>query len=293
MPRDISHNEKMRGNRAMYSGALIRLVLVGLVLLVGLSAGLVWVFNGGGSPPGQIRNIVLISIDTCRADHLSCYGFTRKTTPNIDAVAEQGILFENVMAPVPLTFPAHSTMLTGTIPPHHGVRDNTKYRFVDSNLSLAEILKEKGFATAAVISAVVLSSEVGLDQGFDTYDDEFEDSLVSVGIVQRRGEEVSRVGIEWLQQHRDEPFFLFLHYYDPHHDYSPPEPFASRFSDNLYAGEIAYTDYCIGQVIDQLKSLGLQDSTLLIITADHGELLGEHGDFALAPAHLQNSHAAT
>lgn len=271
----------MGSNKAMRSAGVIRLALVVLVLLIGFSAGLVWISRGDRNATTQIRNVVLISIDTCRADHLSCYGFDRKTTPNIDRVAEQGILFENVFAPVPLTLPAHSSMLTGTIPPHHGVRDNTKYRLLDSNLTLAEILKKKGLATAAVVSAAVLSTQVGLSQGFDSYDDEFEDSLVSVGIQQRRAEEVSRAGIEWLQQHQDEPFFLFLHYYDPHHDYEPPEPFATRFSDNLYAGEIAYTDHWIGQVIDHLKTLDLYDSTLLIITADHGEMLGEHGE----PAH--------
>ena len=226
----------------------------------------------------QVKNILLISIDTCRADYLSCYGYPRKTTPNIDAVGEQGVLFENVTTPYPMTLPAHSSMLTGTIPPYHGVHKNLGYILNDSNITLAEILNDNGFTTAAVIGSFVLDSKFGLDQGFETYDDSFDEDRVSMGFAERRAEEVTRHAGLWLQEYPDKPFFLFLHYYDPHLAYDPPEPFKSTFADNLYAGEIAYVDYYIGEIIKKLKSLDLYDSTLIIVTSDHGEGLKQHGE---------------
>ena len=247
-----------------------------LLLLVAIVAGIIW-FSFNSSSSEEIRNVLLISIDTCRADHLSCYGYQRKTTPNIDAIAEQGILFENTVSPVPLTLPAHSSMLTGTIPPYHGVHDNLDYRLGQSNLTLAEILKDNGFATGAIVSSFVLNSQFGIDQGFDYYNDQFEEEVEAL-IEERRGQEASRFACNWLAENKDKPFFLFLHYYDPHTKYAPPEPFKSIYAGNLYAGEIAYTDDCISQVIRRLKELDLYDSTLLIIVGDHGESLGERGE---------------
>jgi len=226
----------------------------------------------------KIRNVLLISIDTCRADYLSCYGFKRKTTPNIDAVAAEGFLFENTISPIPITLPAHASMLTGTIPPYHGAHDNINYRLGQFNVTLAEILKEAGFATAAAISAIVLDAQFGTAQGFDTYNDHFENIVEGNSVEQRRGDETTGIAIDWIEENKDKNFFYFLHYYDPHANYQPPEPFASMFAQDLYAGEIAYTDYCIGQVVTKLKELDLYDSTLIIITSDHGEMLGEHGE---------------
>ncbi|MFC1783960.1 sulfatase-like hydrolase/transferase, partial [Planctomycetota bacterium] len=225
-----------------------------------------------------IRNVILISIDTCRADHLGCYGFDGPITPRIDEIAGEGILFKKAHTPVPLTLPAHCSMLTGTYPPYHQVHDNLGYKLSDSQVTVAEILQEHGYATGAIISSFVLDGQFGIDQGFDSYQDEFEEPIGFGQFTERRGEEASRFACEFLTEHQSEPFFLFLHYFDPHYEYEPPEPFASRYSDDLYAGEIAYTDQCIGQVIDQLKKLGLYDSTLLIIVGDHGEGLGEHGE---------------
>jgi tetratricopeptide (TPR) repeat protein len=146
-------------------------------------------------------------------------------------------------------------------------------------VTLAEILKEQGYTTGAVIAAFILDSRFGLNQGFDTYNEKFDEELNTIGIAERRGGEVTKYGIEWIDEHKDQPFFLFLHYYDPHATYDPPEAFRmSEFSDRrlLYSDEIAYTDHCIGQVIEKLKNLGLYDSTLIIVTGDHGEALGEH-----------------
>jgi arylsulfatase A-like enzyme/Flp pilus assembly protein TadD len=251
--------------------------LFGLAVVVAVAAMLY--LHSATFSSKDIRHIVLISIDTCRADYLGCYGYDRPTTPNIDKLSKQAILFENVISPVPVTLPAHCSILTGTIPAYHGVHNNSDYKLGESNLTLAEILGENGFATGAVISAFVLDSQFGLDQGFDSYNDHFEEPVRNLlYFSERRGAEASRFAAEWLEKHKDEKFFLFLHYFDPHIKYNPPEPFASEFADNLYAGEIAYTDYCIGRVIEKLKELGLYDSTLVIVTGDHGEMLGEHGE---------------
>lgn len=253
--------------------------LVLLLLVVFLSIYLFY----SNLQQSHIRNILLISIDTCRADRLSCYGYKLNTTPNIDALAQESILFENVISPVPITLPAHSTMLTGTIPPYHGVHDNMSYKLGPTSVTLAEILRENGFTTAAIIGSYMLNSRFGLSQGFDTYNERFEEIRLNTGRVDERpGSEVSRFAGQWLEKNRNDNFFLFLHYYDPHHDYLPPEPFASKFFGKPYAGEIAYVDYCIGQVIKKLKELGLYDSTLIIVTADHGEMLGEHGELTHA-----------
>ena len=243
-------------------------------VLIVLLFGLLFYRQGCSS---RIRNVILISIDTCRADHLSCYGFKQKTTPNIDRIADEGVLFENTVSPVPVTLPGHSSMLTGTIPPYHGVHDNG-YPLDQGNVTLAERLKENGFTTGGIISAFVLDSGFGIDQGFDSYNDRFENPLKTESIEQRAGGETTRFANEWLEDHKAEKFFLFLHYFDPHFIYDAPEPFRSRFMLDPYAGEVAYADHCIGQVIDKLKELGLYGSTLIIITSDHGESLGEHGE---------------
>jgi len=249
------------------------LIFLGLLLITIVIA---WFLTQPGTAVKNIQNVVLISIDTCRTDYLSCYGYPHKTTPNIDAIADNSIIFENVISPVPLTLPAHASMLTGTIPPYHGVHDNFNYWLGTSNITLAETLKDNGFTTAAIISAFVMDSQFGLNQGFDTYYDRFDRKVNQPDASERPGRQTSFLAQNWLEQHKDQRFFLFLHYYDPHTKYEPPEPFASKFADNLYAGEIAYTDYCIAQVIQKLKDLDLFDSSLLIITGDHGEMLGEH-----------------
>jgi len=252
----------------------------------------VWIVGGGllvgcgpaptARPPIQgpaIQRVVLISVDTCRADHLSCYGFDKNTTPHLDALAAAGVLFERVVSPVPLTLPAHSSMLTGTNPTFHGVHDNHAYRLADAHLTLAELLKQRGFSTAAFVSTFILDSQFGLDQGFDLYEDEISgDHQVHGSFHERKGDRTTQLALEWLDDRQGDDFFLFLHYFDPHEDYEPPEPFADRFADNPYAGEIAFTDHCIGRVVQKLKDLGLYETTLIMVTGDHGELLGEHGE---------------
>ena len=245
-----------------------------LIVLITLLAGAgIWFALQQRSVSG-IRHVVLISMDTTRADYLSCYGYARPTTPNIDALAKEGYLFSHTIAPIPLTLPAHTSMLTGTIPPHHGRHENKDPYFDPSLITLATLLKMKGYSTGAFVGSQILNGSFGLDRGFDIYDDQFANPDDS----QRQADEVNRVAFGWLEKQKKKPVFLFLHYYDPHDAYDPPEPFATTFKESLYAGEIAYTDHCIGKVIDKLKSLDMYESSLIIVTGDHGELLGEHGE---------------
>ena len=262
----------MRSTRVI--GSLI--VLIVLSVVIG-TIGILF-FQRSRPAKNNINNVILISIDTCRADYLGCYGYSQEITPNIDNLAEEGVLFFNTFSPVPITLPAHSSMLCGTTPPYHGTHDNNDYRLDPSNVTLAEILQKNGFSTGAVISAFVLDSKFGLNQGFDYYNDRFENKSHALSINERKAEEASRLAVNWIVDHKNEKFFLFLHFFDPHQVYEPPEPFLSKFKDNPYAGEIAYTDNCVGEIIQKLKALGLYDSSLIVITSDHGEMLGEHGE---------------
>ncbi|MHC4531046.1 MAG: sulfatase-like hydrolase/transferase [Planctomycetota bacterium] len=267
----IKPNHKPKLQNRCFRAAIYFLLLLILVLVV-------WLLFELELFAQKPHNVILISIDTCRADYLGCYGYPRETTPNIDMVAREAVLFNHALTPVPLTLPGHASMLTGTIPPYHGVHYNIGYRLEESNLTTAEILQKNSYTTGAIISSFVLDAQFGLAQGFDSYNDRFVEPIESVYRSERRADEVSRFACSWLESHRDEPFFLFVHYYDPHSPYLPPEPFALQFADNPYAGEIAYTDYYIGQVIKKLKDLNLYESTLLIITSDHGESLFEHSE---------------
>jgi arylsulfatase A-like enzyme/Tfp pilus assembly protein PilF len=223
-------------------------------------------------------NVVLISIDTLRADHVGAYGFARPTTPNIDAVAREGVVFKNVHTPVPMTLPAHVSMLTGTLPPTHGLRDNLLNKLPDASLTLAEMLKAAGYTTGAVVSSFVLDRRFGTSQGFDSYDDQFQVVHKVGDLNERKGDETARVAVQWLESHKERPFFLFVHFYDPHDPYDPPEPFASKWKEQPYDGEVAFADHCAGEVLSKLRELGLWDETVVVVTGDHGEMLGEHGE---------------
>ena len=228
-------------------------------LLVLVVIGTACLFLMQNYSESEIRNVLLISIDTCRADRLGCYGYSRRTTPNIDALAAEAVLFTHAVAPVPLTLPSHSSMLTGTIPPYHRVHNNDNYRLGESNVTLAEVLSENGFATGAVIGAFVLDSQFGLAQGFETYNDSLKErnkrTLTSYN--ERTADEVTRLANNWLQEHFNERFFLFLHYFDPHIPYKPHKIPGPSSQKDLYDGEIVYTDQYIGKVIKKLKHLGL------------------------------------
>jgi arylsulfatase A-like enzyme/Tfp pilus assembly protein PilF len=225
-------------------------------------------------------NVLLITMDTTRADHLGCYGNRGIETPTLDGLARHGVLMAQAITPVPATLPAHSSILTGLYPYHHGARANGTFRLGEENTTLAEVLHDAGYRTGAAISAFVLDSQYGTDQGFEMYHDDLTKGIkYSPQMFRERPAELTLVPVkEWLAEHADERFFFWTHFFDPHAVYLPPEPFRTRYQQNLYDGEIAYVDSQIGELLAYLDELGVRDRTLVIVTADHGEGLGEHGE---------------
>jgi len=228
--------------------------------------------------PQKQPNLLLITIDTLRADHLGCYGDSQVETPRIDRLAKEGVLFTQAFTAVPITLPSHVSIFTGNYPPSHGVRNNGTFILDPSATTLTEVLQQNGYRTGAVVSSYTLDSSFGLDQGFEFYDDDFSQNQSGPSILhnERIGKETTQRALQWLDQHHQEKFFLWLHYFDPHADYNPPEPFGTKYRKNPYDGEIAYTDQCLGEVLDKLDQLHLLDQTMIVLTADHGEGLGEH-----------------
>ncbi len=227
-------------------------------------------------------NVILITIDTLRADYLGCYGNKRIETPTLDGLAADGTLFERAYCQVPMTPPSHASILTGTYPPAHGVRDFTSTGLRAGFPTLAGLLKKSGYSTAAFVSAYVLDSVWGLNQGFDLYYDHFsprEFQGVNPGNVQRKaGETIGQV-LAWLSSGVRPPYFLWVHLYDPHHDYNPPEPFHTRYARDLYGGEVSYADHELGRLFQALKRRGDYDNSLIIMVSDHGEAFGEHEEY--------------
>ncbi|MFQ6103897.1 MAG: tetratricopeptide repeat protein [Candidatus Glassbacteria bacterium] len=227
---------------------------------------------------GKTVNLLVITLDTTRADKLGAYGCTEIKTPNIDRLAKSGVLFTRAYSSVPLTLPSHATIMTGMYPPGHGVRNNGNYRLPEGVTTLAELLSEAGYRTAAFLAAFVLDSRFGLDQGFKLYHDSFlnlESKAQTFEYAERDAGRVTELAVDWLKDARS-PFFLWVHYFDPHHPYIPPQPYGDKYRDAPYLGEIAYTDHCVGTLLDALKETGLGDRTLIVLTSDHGESLGEH-----------------
>ncbi|MGB8951743.1 MAG: sulfatase-like hydrolase/transferase [Candidatus Aminicenantales bacterium] len=220
-------------------------------------------------------NVLLITIDTLRADRVGYSGYPIET-PNLDFLADKGACFMNAVCQVPLTLPSHASIFTGTNPPFHQVKNNGTY-YVKGNLTtLAEILKEKAYTTAAFIGAFPLHSQFGLNQGFDLYDDHFKNPEYLKGYEpQRIAEEVHQRAAQWLRRNGQRKFFVWVHYYDPHLPYTPPPPF-DKDSASPYEGEIAYTDVYVGKLLDLLKEKEVYKNTLIIIVGDHGEGLGDH-----------------
>ena len=247
-----------------------------------LLAGIVGASPARGERPA---NLVLITLDTAGADELGCYGNTSAVTPHLDRIAGEGSLVERAVAVAPVTLPSHASLLTGLYPPRHGVRDNGDFRLPSGALTLAEHLAANGYSTAAAVGAYVLSADFGLDQGFETYDEPRRSPAGPGGggaprrteILERPAGEVTDAALSLLDG-LAEPFFLWVHYFDPHVEYAPPEPWASRFRDRPYDGEIAYTDEQLGRLVEELRRREVLDETLLVVTADHGESLGEHAE---------------
>jgi arylsulfatase A-like enzyme len=232
------------------------------------------------SSVGRPTGIVLITLDTTRADHLGCYGSTTAATPNLDALSQEGVRFEQAMTAVPTTLPSHASMFTGLYPPSHGVRYNGMFRLGDESETIAERLHAAGFATAAVPSAFPVAATTGLAQGFDTYKDMFAEpnGARQKPTASRLASDVTKLGLEVIQAAGTKPFFVWLHYYDAHYPYEPPFPFSSTFREHPYDGEIAYVDKQLGVLFDGLKKAGLWDKLAIVVAGDHGEGLYEHGE---------------
>ena len=249
----------------------MRRVIIALVVVASGGVAL-WRHVGSPSP----AHVVIITLDTTRADRLSPYGFADLTMPALERVAREGVVFDRAMSVAPLTLPAHTSLFTGFFPPHHGVRDNAAPALAARYTTLAETLSSHGYCTGAFVSSVVLDADRGLQQGFERY----------LGVPpgengkrspQRRADEVIDDAIRWLDEDRACPVFLWAHLYDAHRPYEPPEPYRSRHADP-YLGEIAFAEAQVDRLLGALERRRLLDNTLLIVVADHGESLGEHGE---------------
>jgi len=223
-------------------------------------------------------NVLLITIDTLRADRVSSYSTKHLQTPHIDGIASKGVVFTKAYAHNPLTLASHVNILTGATPLYHGISDNAGYKLEDRFLTIAEFLKEKDYSTGAFIGAFPLDSRFGLDQGFDVYDDSYGTrNPLGFFYVERRAEEVIQPAIEWMREQTGK-WFCWIHIFDPHQPYLPPSPYDEKFRDDLYSGEVAYLDDQLGRVFSFLKENRALEKTFIVFTADHGEGLGDHGE---------------
>ena len=238
----------------------------------------VFVPAAGAVPPKKPWNVLLITIDTLRPDRLSCYSDKFVQTPHIDTLSEKGALFLKAFAHTPTTLPSHTNILLGTTPLYHGVHDNQNFIIRDEFLTLAEHLKSSGYATGAFVGAFPLDSRFGLTQGFDVYDDNYgSKNYQEFSYVERRAEIVVQKAMDWLES-REKHWFLWIHCFDPHQQYDPPEPFKTEYKDAPYNGEVAYVDRELGKLLAFLQKNRWEENTLVIFTGDHGESLGQHGE---------------
>jgi arylsulfatase A-like enzyme/Flp pilus assembly protein TadD len=234
-------------------------------------------------PPGPPRaNLLLVTIDTLRADHVGAYGATNGATPTLDALAADGVRFDQVQTAAPLTAPSHATILTGQYPPVHGVRNNVIFTLGSKYPTLATLLKARGYRTAAFVGAYPVAAAFGFNQGFDTFDEEFHESSPGEQGAERRANEVADSAIKWLGSAGGGPFFVWVHFYDPHAPYDPPPPYRERFGGHPYDGEIAFADAQLRRVLDAFRASGRDKHTVVMAMADHGEGLGDHHELTHA-----------
>jgi choline-sulfatase len=273
--RHTLHSSPKQGSGKNYSLFVVSRTALILALIFSVLPSL-W---AGPPKPNDSPSVALISIDTLRADRLSCYGYRGQPTPHIDEIARGGTVFSAIGSQVPLTLPSHTCLLTSTYPFANGVEDNGQV--VPSHMvTLASILKSHGYDTAAFIGGFVLDRRFGLDQGFDFYDSPFDlhqAGGTDVGDIKRLGGQVIDSAIEWLQANRSGPFFVFIHIYDLHSPYNVPSAYRERFGTG-YEAELRYVDDVIGRFWNYLSEKGLLKNTLVVFTGDHGESLGEHGE---------------
>ncbi len=257
-----------------------RLLLLGMVIAA--VAGLASWFR-----PGPRPNLLLITLDTTRADRLGCYGYSGGRTSTLDSLAAAGVVCEHAYTVAPLTLPAHASLFTGLYPVESGIRTNGRGRLDDALPTLAEVLQRQKYETGAFVASYVLNGKFGLDRGFSKYDDDFVDDKPSADSVQRErnGESVVDAALAWLGKNHTRPFFCWVHLFDPHAPYRAHfELFGEEFADRPYDAEIAYADQQVERLLEFLKRQGLESQTLVVVVADHGEGLGEH---------VERTHSAT
>lgn len=232
--------------------------------------------------PGSLAgsNVLLVTLDTTRADRIGCYGNDRVRTPRLDRLARSGVLFSDVTAVAPATLPSHASILTGLYPYHHGARANSVFQLGPEHETLPEILREAGYATAAFVSAFVLDGRFGVAQGFETFEDQMgtAQSELWLEVAERTGDQTTDVSIEWLKLHGGKKFFAWVHYYDPHHPYRAPAEYANEKTQLGYDAEITFMDAQVGRLLDALDELGITEKTLVVVMGDHGEGLGHHDE---------------
>jgi choline-sulfatase len=285
--------ETVSGSAPNLSRHRWRIVVIGVSLLVLVIGGAFAAFHLLGPVPQPTVasgaaagfNVLLITLDTVRADHLGCYGCADARTPSLDDLARHGLLCEQAIAPAPLTLPSHATMLTGLDAPSHGVRDNGAFHLAETHTSLAEVLAAHGYSTAAFIAAFTLDKRYGLAQGFELYDDDCTprraDRIVTDATVnERSAADVTDSALKWLQTAGGgaKPFFAWVHYFDAHFPYTPPRQYAELFPQRPYDGEIAYVDAQIERIVESLRASKQLQRTLIVVAADHGESLNEHNE---------------
>lgn len=256
------------------------ILLVSTLIVPGCGGGDGEGGDGHGVETQPPTSLLLVTIDTLRADRLGCYGYGRAETPSIDALARGGVLFESVFSTAPITLPSHTSLLTGTLPPFHGVRDNGTAQVAQEVVTLAELMAPAGWRCAAFTAAFVLDSQFGLDQGFEAYGNVPQREMtLGIGVEDRPAREVNAQAFAWLEGlDSDEPFFMWVHYFEPHRPYPPNAQIPAHLRQRPYDAEVKSADTALGELLAQLEKQGRADETLVVLTADHGESLGEHGE---------------
>ena len=265
------------------SASIVVIVVLSLAGVIAVRGGF-----GGGRTAAHPPNVLLITIDTLRWDHVGAYGATGVATPALDSLAARGVRFETAIAHVPLTGPSHASILTGLTPVRHGVRDNGAFVLAPALPTLATKLRAGGYTTAGFISGFPLERRFGFANGFETYDDRLPRgrSARDAAATERHADETTDRVIAWLSgrprpaaaANGGAPWFLWVHYFDPHAPYEPPLEYLRKYADHPYDGEIAFVDAQIGRLFDHLSGRGDLAQTVVLVTADHGESLGEHGE---------------
>jgi arylsulfatase A-like enzyme len=267
----------MRGYKVGFTGLVLALIVTLVLVSTTGVGGFSW--RTLRQPPAPL-GVVIITLDTTRADHLPVYGFTDAAMPHLERLAREGVVFDQAISVAPLTLPAHCSLFTGLFPPAHGVRDNADRPLSSQHTTLAETLRAQGFRTGAFVGSVVLDADRGLAQGFDEYsgvDADGASERAPGPPRQRRADEVVTDALRWIDGIDGSRFFVWAHLYDPHRPYDPPEPFRSRYTDP-YVGEIAFADAQIGRLLQALDRRKLLERTIVVVAADHGESLGDHGE---------------